>query len=61
MFYYILDELFKVHKLKPTPQWRQRFDNYIKTMPGYYAQVWQMKLADLSMIILKNRRCIFST
>ncbi|KAH3804920.1 hypothetical protein DPMN_133213 [Dreissena polymorpha] len=34
----LLDELMKVHKLKPTPQWRQRFDNYIKTMPGYYAQ-----------------------
>ncbi|KAL4220725.1 Integrator complex subunit 6 [Mactra antiquata] len=41
----LLDELFKVHKLKPTPQWRQRFDNYIKTMPGYYAQPLKRALA----------------
>ncbi|KAK2155545.1 hypothetical protein LSH36_237g04058 [Paralvinella palmiformis] len=31
------DELFKVHKLKPTPKWRQHFDIYLKTMPVYYA------------------------
>jgi integrator complex subunit 6 len=34
----LLDELFKVHKLKPTQKWRQQFDNYLKTMPVYYAQ-----------------------
>ncbi|KAK3590010.1 hypothetical protein CHS0354_035043 [Potamilus streckersoni] len=34
----LLDELFKVHKLKPNNQWRQRFENYLKTMPGYFAQ-----------------------
>ncbi|XP_046568892.1 integrator complex subunit 6-like [Haliotis rubra] len=33
----LLEELFKVHKLKPTPKWRQQFENYLKTMPGYYA------------------------
>lgn len=33
------DELVKVHKYKPTAQWRQKFDNYLKTMPVYYAQV----------------------
>lgn len=33
----LLDELFKVHKGKPTPKWRQQFDNYLKTMPSYYA------------------------
>lgn len=41
----LLDELFKVHKLKPPPQWRQRFDNYLKTMPGYYAQPLKRALA----------------
>ncbi|XP_052801823.1 integrator complex subunit 6-like [Mya arenaria] len=41
----LLDELFKVHKLKPSPQWRQRFDNYLKTMPGYYAQPLKRALA----------------
>lgn len=41
----LLDELFKVHKLKPTPQWRQRFDSYIKAMPGYYAQPLKRALA----------------
>jgi len=33
----LLDELFKIHNLKPNQQWRLRFDNYLKTMPGYYA------------------------
>lgn len=33
------DELFKVHKLKPSPQWRQQFEKYLKSMPGYYAGV----------------------
>ncbi|GAB1600442.1 integrator complex subunit 6-like [Argonauta hians] len=33
----LLDELFKVHKSKPDKNWRQQFDNYLKTMPVYYA------------------------
>ncbi|XP_067903166.1 integrator complex subunit 6 isoform X1 [Heterodontus francisci] len=31
-----LDDLFKVHKLKPNLKWRQTFENYLKTMPPYY-------------------------
>ncbi|XP_078288204.1 integrator complex subunit 6-like [Rhinoraja longicauda] len=31
-----LDDLFKVHKLKPNLKWRQTFDNYLKIMPPYY-------------------------
>ncbi|XP_037075293.1 integrator complex subunit 6-like [Pollicipes pollicipes] len=34
----LLDELFKVHRLKPTKEWKARFDNYLRTMPAYYAQ-----------------------
>ena len=34
-----LDDLIKVHKLKPTQKWRQQFDNYLKTMPVYYGTV----------------------
>ncbi|XP_041359584.1 integrator complex subunit 6-like [Gigantopelta aegis] len=41
----LLEELFKVHKLKPTPKWRQQFDNYLKTMPGYYAGPLRRALA----------------
>ncbi|XP_013400785.1 integrator complex subunit 6 [Lingula anatina] len=33
----LLEDLFKVHKLKPNQRWRQQFDNYLKTMPVYYA------------------------
>lgn len=33
----LLDELFKVHRCKPTREWKQQFDNYIKNMPLYYA------------------------
>ncbi|XP_048370052.1 integrator complex subunit 6-like isoform X1 [Sphaerodactylus townsendi] len=32
----LLDDLFKVHKLKPNVKWRQALDNYLKTMPPYY-------------------------
>ncbi|XP_014670851.1 PREDICTED: integrator complex subunit 6-B-like [Priapulus caudatus] len=33
----LLDELFRVHKARPPPKWRLAFDNYLKTMPVYYA------------------------
>lgn len=33
----LLDDLFKVHRLKPTREWRQQFDSYLKNMPLYYA------------------------
>jgi len=36
---YVSDELFKVHKLKPSQSWRHHFDNYLKTIPVYYAAV----------------------
>ncbi|XP_044741356.1 integrator complex subunit 6 [Chrysoperla carnea] len=33
----LLDELFKVLRLKQTPEWTQQFRNYMRTMPSYYA------------------------
>ncbi|KAL1123376.1 hypothetical protein AAG570_002461, partial [Ranatra chinensis] len=33
----LLDELFKVHRQKPTNEWRTAFSNYLRTMPPYYA------------------------
>ncbi|KAL2077182.1 hypothetical protein ACEWY4_026686 [Coilia grayii] len=32
----LLDDLFKVHKLKPNLKWRQAFDIYLKSMPPYF-------------------------
>uniref|UniRef100_A0A671X1H1 Integrator complex subunit 6 like n=1 Tax=Sparus aurata TaxID=8175 RepID=A0A671X1H1_SPAAU len=32
----LLDDLFKVHKLKSNLKWRQAFEMYLKTMPPYY-------------------------
>uniref|UniRef100_A0A8D0AQG7 Integrator complex subunit 6 like n=1 Tax=Sander lucioperca TaxID=283035 RepID=A0A8D0AQG7_SANLU len=32
----LLDDLFKVHKLKPNLKWRQAFEMYLKTMPPYF-------------------------
>ncbi|XP_023653482.1 integrator complex subunit 6 [Paramormyrops kingsleyae] len=32
----LLDDLFKVHKLKPNIKWRQAFEIYLKTMPPYF-------------------------
>ena len=33
----LLDDLFKVHRGKPTPEWRTQFHTYLRTMPPYYA------------------------
>ncbi|KAG5882104.1 hypothetical protein JTB14_016867 [Gonioctena quinquepunctata] len=33
----LLDELFKVHRWKPTNEWRTQFQNYMRTLPAYYA------------------------
>ncbi|XP_052470631.1 integrator complex subunit 6 isoform X2 [Carassius gibelio] len=32
----LLDDLFKVHKLKPNLKWRQSFEMYLKSMPPYF-------------------------
>ncbi|CAG9861724.1 unnamed protein product [Phyllotreta striolata] len=33
----LLDELFKIHRWKPTNEWRTAFQNYTRTLPAYYA------------------------
>ncbi|XP_028967111.1 integrator complex subunit 6 [Galendromus occidentalis] len=33
----LLDELFKVHRLKAPPEWRDKFQEYLHNMPVYYA------------------------
>jgi len=33
----LLDDLFKLHRLKPSNEWRTNFHNYLRTMPSYYA------------------------
>lgn len=33
----MLDELLKIHQGKPTREWRQQFESYIKSIPIYYA------------------------
>ncbi|XP_075971454.1 integrator complex subunit 6 isoform X3 [Anticarsia gemmatalis] len=32
----LLDELFKVHRCKPTPEWKVTFQHYLDRMPSYY-------------------------
>ncbi|XKL62741.1 hypothetical protein PGB90_002574 [Kerria lacca] len=34
----LLDDFFKVHRLKVIPEWRSHFQNYLRTMPAYYCQ-----------------------
>ena len=36
----LLDDLFKVHRCKPTTEWRTQFHNYLRTMPPYYASMY---------------------
>jgi integrator complex subunit 6 len=33
----LLDELSKIHRWKPTNEWRTQFQNYMRTLPAYYA------------------------
>jgi len=33
----LLDDLFRIHRLKPTNEWRTQFHSYLRTMPPYYA------------------------
>ena len=33
----LLEDLFKVHRLKPSSEWRAQFHGYLRTMPAYYA------------------------
>lgn len=33
----LLDELSKIHRWKPTNEWRSQFQNYLRTLPAYYA------------------------
>ncbi|KAM7418099.1 hypothetical protein PAMA_017643 [Pampus argenteus] len=40
----LLDDLFKVHKLKPNLKWRQSFEIYLKTMPPYYLMPFKKAL-----------------
>ncbi|XP_059061896.1 integrator complex subunit 6 [Achroia grisella] len=32
----LLDDLFKQHRCKPTPEWKQAFQQYLDRMPSYY-------------------------
>ena len=35
----LLDELFRIHRLRPSAEWRGQFASYLRTMPPYYAAV----------------------
>lgn len=35
----LLDDFFKIHRLKVVPEWRSHFQNYLRTVPAYYCQV----------------------
>lgn len=30
------DEVVNVHKMNPTPKWRQEFEKYLLSIPSYY-------------------------
>uniref|UniRef100_H3BYE9 Integrator complex subunit 6 like n=1 Tax=Tetraodon nigroviridis TaxID=99883 RepID=H3BYE9_TETNG len=50
----LLDDLFKVHKLKPNVKWRQAFEIYLKTMPPYYLMVNQC----FSICLFHYKKCL---
>uniref|UniRef100_A0A8D9AIE5 Integrator complex subunit 6-A n=1 Tax=Cacopsylla melanoneura TaxID=428564 RepID=A0A8D9AIE5_9HEMI len=45
----LLDDFFKVHRMKVTPEWRNNFQKYITTMPCYYAAPLRRALIRMGM------------
>ncbi|KAL1464461.1 hypothetical protein WDU94_004109 [Cyamophila willieti] len=45
----LLDDFFKVHRMKVTPEWRGNFQKYITTMPSYYAAPLRRALVRMGM------------
>ena len=35
----LIDDLVKIHRMKPTKEWKNNFDNYLRNMPPYYITV----------------------
>lgn len=54
----LLDDLFKTHRLKPTKEWRMQFENYLRTMPPYYANVSIGVYCLMLWIIVEHFFCI---
>ena len=52
MYYSLSDELVKVHKMKPTAKWKEKFESYLSTMPNYYAGVGIEVLFDYYFMII---------
>ncbi|XP_075229465.1 integrator complex subunit 6 [Lycorma delicatula] len=46
----LLDELFKVHRQKFTSEWRTQFNNYLRTMPAYYAAPLRRALSRMGAV-----------
>ncbi|KAI5712797.1 hypothetical protein M8J75_011192 [Diaphorina citri] len=45
----LIDDFFKVHRMKVTPEWRGNFQKYIGTMPSYYAAPLRRALIRMGM------------
>ncbi|XP_047985259.1 LOW QUALITY PROTEIN: integrator complex subunit 6 [Leguminivora glycinivorella] len=43
----LLDDLFKVHRCKPTPEWKLAFQQYLDRMPSYYVTPLRRALAKM--------------
>ncbi|XP_074133450.1 integrator complex subunit 6-like [Sminthopsis crassicaudata] len=52
----LLDELFRVHKLNPSPKWLQEFDEYLKFMPSYFLSPLKkaLRFMGASNLVIEN-------
>ncbi|XP_065334744.1 integrator complex subunit 6 [Cloeon dipterum] len=48
----LIDDFYKVHHQKPTQEWRNAFQNYIRSVPFYYIQPLKRALLKLNLINL---------
>ncbi|KAJ3587588.1 hypothetical protein NHX12_011185 [Muraenolepis orangiensis] len=55
----LLDDLFKVHKLKPSLKWRQALESYLKMMPPYYLMPLKkaLRMMGVPNLIADNMDC----
>lgn len=44
--------LLQVHRWKPTNEWRNQFQNYMRTLPAYYAAPLRRALTRMGVYIL---------
>lgn len=52
---------FKIHRWKPTNEWRTQFQNYMRTLPAYYAGPLRRAITRMGKLVCMNDFKYFET